>query len=83
VRAIAIEFSGAEAGRITVPDLICVFGKIETVGFLFAGLVEEAHLDPRRVCGKQGKIHAPSVPRSAHPPRHAFLVSILSIGMIS
>lgn len=72
VYAIAIDRTGRDTRQVAVPDLIGVFGKLDTRGLALALLVEEADLHPGRVRREQGEIDALTVPRRTERMRQAF-----------
>ena len=72
VDAQTIERSRSDVGDSPVKDFIGEFRQFEAFALAFAVAVENADLDPRRIGGKDRKIHARPVPGRPERKRLAF-----------
>ena len=62
VNAIAVDGAGPRGRDVAVPDFVGVFGQVDALDFLLAGIIEEAELDLGGVRREQREIDAEAVP---------------------
>ena len=65
VHAIAVDGAGPRIRQIAVPDLVGIFGQLDTVELVAAGRIKQAQLDLGCVCGEQREVDTQSVPGGA------------------